>query len=380
MLFIFRSQDLSSVRISSPYGSRVDPITGERGVFHRGLDIAGPPGTPILAPADGVVQFNRTNSGGASVGFGHYVVLRHKGRVWTLFAHLIERSKHVTEGQTVKAGEIIGLVGSTGRSTGPHVHYEIHEGTFKFVSQISGRGSSDDPTVNPFNHHPGLSDYVGKRSLKGYRPEASLSEVLWIGSVKSTTLNVRTVPTTRGNDPIRQLKRGDLVSVYKTTGSEEFEWLKIGPGEYVSNARGEYIEEVGGDGKEVEVTVEVLNVRRGPGTEFDRSRTLRRGSKVVVYAIMKSDPYEWAYIGGGEFIANTKEGAFFKRTAKDVLNEGDKVRVQEGSRDIKGTPLHRIVFNRNHDLVAVDHDRDIGLIEYNRIAIAWMNLSDLKKV
>lgn len=107
------------------FGWRTDPFTGER-AFHAGSDLAAADGTPILAIADGVVVH-----AGYSGGFGGLVIIEHtvRGeRVASYYAHMWETGIHVTEGQTVTAGQHIGDVGSSGRSTGPHLHLEVHPG------------------------------------------------------------------------------------------------------------------------------------------------------------------------------------------------------------------------------------------------------------
>jgi murein DD-endopeptidase MepM/ murein hydrolase activator NlpD len=104
-------------RISSSFGERMDPFNGE-GAFHAGVDIAAPTGTPIYAPADGVVA-----KAGPASGYGHEVIIDHGGGISTLYGHL--SSFAVVAGQIVKRGQIIGYVGDLGRSTGPHLHYEV---------------------------------------------------------------------------------------------------------------------------------------------------------------------------------------------------------------------------------------------------------------
>ncbi len=104
-------------RISSSFGERMDPFNGE-GAFHAGVDIAAPTGTPIYAPADGVVA-----KAGPASGYGHEVIIDHGGGISTVYGHL--SSFAVVAGQLVKRGQIIGYVGDLGRSTGPHLHYEV---------------------------------------------------------------------------------------------------------------------------------------------------------------------------------------------------------------------------------------------------------------
>ncbi|MFN7132638.1 MAG: peptidoglycan DD-metalloendopeptidase family protein [Myxococcales bacterium] len=103
--------------VTSDFGHRLDPYTAER-VMHKGLDIATAHGTPVLAPSDGTVVFS-----GMEGGYGKVLVVDHGYGVKTRFAHLSELS--VKAGDRVKRGQKIGAVGNTGRSTGPHLHYEV---------------------------------------------------------------------------------------------------------------------------------------------------------------------------------------------------------------------------------------------------------------
>lgn len=108
-------------RLSSPFGSRTDPITG-RTAYHNGLDFAAPEGTPIYAAEDGVVIF-----AGYSRGFGNTVMIQHNEEITTLYAHIREGGIMVSVGQTVKRGDKIAEVGSTGRSTGNHLHFTVYK-------------------------------------------------------------------------------------------------------------------------------------------------------------------------------------------------------------------------------------------------------------
>lgn len=113
------SSPLARAFRTSSFGYRRDPMTG-RSKWHSGVDLAAPTGTPIMATQDGVV-----GTAGWKGGYGIAVVLNHGGGVQTLYAHMSRLT--VSPGQAVRAGEVIGLVGSTGRSTGPHLHYEIRQ-------------------------------------------------------------------------------------------------------------------------------------------------------------------------------------------------------------------------------------------------------------
>ena len=106
-------------RIASGFGMRIDPVYGTP-KMHKGLDFTAPKGTPIYATGNGVVK----TAGASDGGFGNHVVVNHGYGYETLYGHML-RIK-VRAGQRVKRGEIIGWVGSTGKSTGPHCHYEVH--------------------------------------------------------------------------------------------------------------------------------------------------------------------------------------------------------------------------------------------------------------
>jgi murein DD-endopeptidase MepM/ murein hydrolase activator NlpD len=104
-------------RITASFGERIDPFSGE-GAFHRGMDISAEIGTRIIAPADGVVQYADIMNG-----YGRAVVLDHGNGVTTLYGHLSGFA--VSPGETIHRGDTLGYVGSSGRSTGPHLHYEV---------------------------------------------------------------------------------------------------------------------------------------------------------------------------------------------------------------------------------------------------------------
>ena len=110
---------INGARLSSSYGMRKHPILGYN-KMHKGVDFAAPTGTPIFAAGNGVVEFVGRNGG-----YGKYIRIRHDGTYKTAYAHLSSYKKGISSGVRVKQGDIIGYVGSTGRSTGPHLHYEI---------------------------------------------------------------------------------------------------------------------------------------------------------------------------------------------------------------------------------------------------------------
>lgn len=113
---------IESPRVTSRFGPRIDPITGARGRMHRGIDFGAPTGTPVLATASGRVLLGGYCDGGT----GNCVVIEHEGGWRSQYFHL--HRVNVRPGQTVRQGQVIGQVGSTGRSTGPHLHFQIGRG------------------------------------------------------------------------------------------------------------------------------------------------------------------------------------------------------------------------------------------------------------
>lgn len=112
---------IDGARISSGYGRRRHPILGYT-KMHKGVDFAARSGTPIMAAGDGVIE-----SIGWNGGYGRYIRIRHNGTYKTAYAHMRGFRSGLKRGAQVKQGQIIGYVGTSGRSTGPHLHYEVHK-------------------------------------------------------------------------------------------------------------------------------------------------------------------------------------------------------------------------------------------------------------
>ena len=110
---------LDGAKLSSNFGMRKHPISGFN-KMHKGIDFAAPKGTPVYAGGNGIVEFAGINDG-----YGKYIRIRHNNEYKTAYAHLNGFKKGISKGVRVNQGEIIGYVGSTGKSTGPHLHYEI---------------------------------------------------------------------------------------------------------------------------------------------------------------------------------------------------------------------------------------------------------------
>jgi murein DD-endopeptidase MepM/ murein hydrolase activator NlpD len=110
---------INGARLSSPFGMRKHPIDGFN-KMHRGTDFAAPKGTPIMASGDGVIK-----KAGWCGGGGNCVKIRHNSTYETIYAHMSKFARGIKSGVRVKQGQTIGYVGSTGKSTGPHLHYEV---------------------------------------------------------------------------------------------------------------------------------------------------------------------------------------------------------------------------------------------------------------
>ena len=111
---------INGARLSSRFGNRRHPISGYTRL-HKGTDFAAPTGTPIYAAGHGTVE--RASRYG---GYGHYVRIRHANGYKTAYAHMSRYGRGVRKGTRVRQGQVIGYVGSTGASTGPHLHYEVY--------------------------------------------------------------------------------------------------------------------------------------------------------------------------------------------------------------------------------------------------------------
>lgn len=136
------SRPLTKMRITSKYGPRIDPFKKTK-AFHAGIDFGGRIGDNIYATGNGVVK-----TSGVDRGYGKFILVDHGHGYRTLYAHLSKRS--VKRGDKVSRGQVIGLLGNTGRSTGPHLHYEVHKNKktvnpmkyLKAVDVISARNTN----------------------------------------------------------------------------------------------------------------------------------------------------------------------------------------------------------------------------------------------
>ncbi|MGY9016440.1 MAG: peptidoglycan DD-metalloendopeptidase family protein, partial [Rhodospirillales bacterium] len=113
---------INGARLSSGFGRRKHPILGYTRM-HRGLDFAAPRGTPIYAAGNGILEV-----AGRKGAYGNYIRIRHNGTYKTAYGHMKSLARGMRKGKRVRQGQVIGYVGTTGRSTGPHLHYEILQG------------------------------------------------------------------------------------------------------------------------------------------------------------------------------------------------------------------------------------------------------------
>lgn len=110
---------IDGARLSSGFGMRKHPVLGYS-KMHKGLDFAAPTGTPIFAAGDGVIEYAGLNGS-----YGNYIKIKHNGTWRSAYAHMSRFARGMGKGRKVRQGEVIGYVGTTGRSTGPHLHYEL---------------------------------------------------------------------------------------------------------------------------------------------------------------------------------------------------------------------------------------------------------------
>ena len=134
-------------RLMGGYGRRSDPFSGE-GEMHKGVDISAPMGTPVKAAADGIIIHAGWNGG-----YGRCVIVDHGNNYQTLYGHLSRLD--VMEGQEIRQGETLGSVGTTGHSTGPHLHYEVHVGStpvnpYRFLANASTARTPSSHNEFPF--------------------------------------------------------------------------------------------------------------------------------------------------------------------------------------------------------------------------------------
>jgi len=133
-------------RLMGAFGHRADPFSGEQ-AFHSGVDISAPTGIPVHVTADGIVVFSDFDGG-----YGRLVVVDHGGGIQTYYAHMSHSYVHV--GQELRRADVVGAVGSTGRVTAPHLHYEVRQG-----------GSP----VNPYTFHLcRMAVYEAQSTAKNY--------------------------------------------------------------------------------------------------------------------------------------------------------------------------------------------------------------------
>jgi len=140
---------VKTAAFTSGYGVRSDPFRG-RSAMHSGIDLAGPSGTPIYATADGVVERAGWNSGG----YGNLIEIDHGRGIETRYGHLSKVL--VKDGQKIKRGELIGRMGSTGRSTGSHLHYEV---------RIDGRAVNPVPFMKATDYLVAMQRDVGSKAM-----------------------------------------------------------------------------------------------------------------------------------------------------------------------------------------------------------------------
>lgn len=161
---------IDGARLSSRFGKRRHPVLGYT-KMHRGVDFAAATGTPIYAAGDGVISYR-----GRKGGYGNYIRIRHAGGFNTAYAHMHRFNKKATLGARVRQGQVIGYVGTTGRSTGPHLHYEILAG---------GR------QVNPLTVKMPSGIRLGKKAFARFMANRAKTDALVANLQKETLISQR---------------------------------------------------------------------------------------------------------------------------------------------------------------------------------------------
>jgi len=161
---------IDGARLSSGFGLRRHPILGYNRM-HRGVDFAAATGTPIYAAGDGVLVMAGRNGS-----YGNYIEIRHNGEFSTAYAHLSRFAKGIERGGRVKQGQVIGYVGSTGRSTGPHLHYEVMQ---------------NGKQINPMSIKPQTAARLAGAELERFRRQIETIEASRPNRTGQTTLAQR---------------------------------------------------------------------------------------------------------------------------------------------------------------------------------------------
>ncbi|PCI55599.1 MAG: peptidase M23 [Alphaproteobacteria bacterium] len=150
---ILMQTPIDGARMSSGFGMRHHPVLGYN-KMHKGVDFAAPRGTPIYAAGNGVIE-----KAGRNGGYGNYIRIRHNNNLKTAYAHMRRFAKGMSSGKRVKQGQIIGYVGTTGRSTGPHLHFEVLR---------------NGKQVNPKSIKSSAGEKLAGKSLKHFKKEILL--------------------------------------------------------------------------------------------------------------------------------------------------------------------------------------------------------------
>jgi len=171
---------INGARLSSSFGRRKHPVLGYT-KMHRGVDFAAPNGTPIYAAGDGVIEKRQRWSS-----FGNYIRIRHGDGFSTAYAHMNNFAKGYSVGSRVRQGAVIGYVGTTGRSTGPHLHYEVLR---------------NGAQVNPMEVRFPASKALSGEELKNFQRARVAADQKWLSLISS-----RDVASIEPNDVVLTLK------------------------------------------------------------------------------------------------------------------------------------------------------------------------------
>ena len=196
---MLKRNPLDNMRITSPFGPRIHPTTSKPD-FHNGIDVPAREGTPVFAPLNGQVVVSTYHEI-----LGNYIVLEHDG-ICTLYCHLKKRLVRIHE--RVEAGQIIGQVGSSGRSSGSHLHFEVHKGKYTGSAFWVQRNGKYPGSVDPEPYFVKEGEEVEEKELK-IEIDGKIVRVKAVMHKDLNYVNFRDLVTALGRkpdyDPVRKL-------------------------------------------------------------------------------------------------------------------------------------------------------------------------------
>ena len=215
MIYPIKCQKL---KVTSQYGYRTDPITGKKNKFHHGIDLNSSPyngSAEIIAVEDGVVT--KVSKIGKNMGTPCYVRIKHSNGLYTLYYHLKSNTINVSKGNKVKKGEILGIIGKTGKATGVHLHFQIDKGK---------DSSSIDPNPYLFDGKELIDDYtkgIYKCKYNMYIRKKPFGSIV---KVKECTTEMKKALTSKNPEAEAIIKKGTKFTALGIEKKNNTSWAK----------------------------------------------------------------------------------------------------------------------------------------------------------